>query len=79
MSTGTTPTPMDAKIKLYRDVCLNQSLVKSWTDHKINHAGSNQALNDAQMTYNASVLNTMNLVGGIGFIIWAMTSGWLYR
>jgi len=70
----------DAKtIQLYKDICINKSLVNSWTDHKINHSGSEQALNDAQNRYHAAVLNTVNLVGGIGFMIWAFSSGWMYR
>ena len=65
--------------QIYQDVCLNQSLVNSWTDHKINHAGSRQALNDSQSAFNVSVLNTINLVAGIGFIVWSFTSGWIYQ
>jgi hypothetical protein len=65
--------------QIYQDVCLNQSLVNSWTDHKINHAGSRQALQDSQSAFNVGVLNTINLVAGIGFIVWAFTDGWIYR
>lgn len=65
--------------KLYQNICLNQSLVKSWTDHKINHSGSSQALKDTQIHFNATVLNTVNLVIGIGFITWSLTSGWMYQ
>lgn len=82
-STSTIPSmdvPPDAEtIQLYKDICINKSLVNSWTDHKINHSGSEQALNDAQSRYHAAVLNTLNLVGGIGFIIWSFSSGWMYR
>jgi hypothetical protein len=83
-STTTTSPPMDVPpsaktIQLYKDICINKSLVNSWTDHKINHSGSEQALNDAQSRYHAAVLNTLNLVGGIGFIIWSFSSGWMYR
>ena len=66
-------------LKLYKQVCLNQQLVNTWTDQKINHAGSHQALDDSHASYNATVLNTMNLVVGIGFLTWALTSGWMYR
>ena len=60
-------------------VCLNKQLVNTWTDQKINHAGSHQALDDSHASYTATVLNTMNLVVGIGFLTWALTSGWMYR
>ena len=66
-------------LKLYKQVCLNKQLVNTWTDQKINHAGSHQALDDSHASYTATVLNTMNLVVGIGFLTWALTSGWMYR
>lgn len=66
-------------LKLYKEVCLNQQLANTWTDQKLNHAGSSQALDDSHASYNATVLNTMNLVVGIGFLTWALTSGWMYR
>jgi hypothetical protein len=66
-------------VQVYKDVCKNQSLVNSWTNEKINHSGSQQALTDSQSTFNATILNTVNLVLGIGFLTWSLSSGWMYR
>jgi hypothetical protein len=72
-------TDMHDVVKVYKHICENRDLVNSWTDHKINHAGSQQALDDSQTNFNASILNTVNLLVGIGFITWSLTSGWFYR
>lgn len=66
-------------IQIYNDVCQNHDLVNSWTNQKINHSGSQQALEDSQTTFNATIMNTVNLVVGIGFITWSLTNGWFYR
>ena len=66
-------------VQMYKDVCHNKKLVNSWTEHKINHSGSTQALEDSQTNFNATMLNTINLVIGIGFITWTLSNGWLHR
>jgi hypothetical protein len=68
-----------AVIQVYKKVCKNRDLVNSWTHQKINHSGSEQVLNDSQTAFNATLLNTVNLVVGIGFLTWSLTSGWMYR
>jgi hypothetical protein len=65
--------------QVYKNVCQNKTLVNSWTNQKINHSGSHQALTDSQSTFNATILNTVNLVIGIGFLTWTLTNGWMYR
>jgi hypothetical protein len=66
-------------INMYKDICANKNLVDSWTNHKINHSGSEQGLQDSQTTFNATLLNTVNLVVGIGFVTWAISSGWVTK
>jgi hypothetical protein len=66
-------------VQMYKDVCHNKNLVNSWTEHKINHSGSKQALEDSQSSFNSTTLNTMNLLVGIGFLIWTLNGEWLYR
>ena len=65
--------------QIHRDVCQNRDLVNTWTNQKINHSGSEQALKDSQTTFNATMLNTVNLLVGIGFLSWTLTNGWMYR
>jgi outer membrane lipoprotein SlyB len=66
-------------LQVYKDICQNKGLVNSWTNHKVNHSGSTQALEDSQTHFNATMLNTINLVIGIGFLTWTLTNGWMYR
>jgi len=66
-------------LQVYKNICQNKGLVNSWTNHKVNHSGSTQALEDSQTNFNATLLNTINLVIGIGFLTWTLTNGWMYR
>jgi hypothetical protein len=65
-------------VQMYKDVCQNKKLVNSWTNQKINHSGSQQALDDSQTSFNSTTLNTVNLLVGIVFLTWTLSSEWLY-
>ena len=67
----------NAIVQVYKDICQNKDLVNSVTNQQINHSGSKQGLDDSQSTFNATVLNTVNLVIGIGFLTWALSSNWI--
>ena len=66
-------------VQVYQHICKNKDLVNKVTNQKINHSGSQQAMDDSQTTFNSTILNTANLLIGIGFIAWSLSSGWMYR
>jgi hypothetical protein len=53
-------------------LCKNKHLVNKLNDIRINQTGSTQSLEDSQTIYSATLLNTFNLVGGIGLVTWLL-------